>query len=55
MRSLFIGILKMQGSEYRHARKLLTRNLTGHTAFRTKDGKERWYAKHGTKKEAVEA
>ena len=41
--------LGMNGDEYKFDRKMLLKNLSGHSAFRTEADKEKWTAKHAKK------
>ena len=47
--------LGMNGDEYKEDRKRLMANLTGHTAFRSEEEKERWTAKQTAKRDALRA
>ena len=47
--------LGMNGNEYKEDRKRLMANLTGHTAFRSEEEKERWTAKQTAKRDALRA
>ncbi len=47
--------LGMNGPEYKAARKILMENLSGHSAFRTEEEKERWMQRQTQKREAVKA
>jgi hypothetical protein len=45
----------MNGSEYKAERKILMKNLTGHSAFRTPADEEKWKAKQQVKRDALRA
>jgi hypothetical protein len=45
----------MNGDEYKVSRKTLMENLSGHTAFRTKDEENRWKARQKEKREELKA
>lgn len=45
----------MNGDEYKVSRKILMENLSGHTAFRTKDEEVRWKARQKEKREELKA
>ena len=45
----------MNGGEYKVSRKTLMENLSGHTAFRTKDEEDRWKARQKEKREELKA
>ena len=47
--------LGLNGDEYKEDRKRLMANLTGHTAFRSEEEKERWTAKQAAKRDALRA
>ena len=47
--------LGLNGDEYKEDRKRLMVNLTGHTAFRSEEEKERWTAKQAAKRDALRA
>jgi hypothetical protein len=47
--------LGLNGDEYKEDRKRLMANLTGHTAFRSEEEKERWTAKQAAKRDALKA
>ena len=45
----------MNGGDCKEDRKRLMVNLTGHTAFRSEEEKERWTAKQTAKRDALRA
>ena len=45
----------MNGDEYKVGRRILMENLSGHTAFRTKDEEVRWKARQKEKREELKA
>jgi hypothetical protein len=45
----------MNGDEFKASRKILMENLSGHSAFRTKDEEERWKARQKEKREELKA
>jgi hypothetical protein len=45
----------MNGSEYKAERKILMKNLTGHSAFRTPADEEKWKARQQVKRDALRA
>ncbi len=45
----------MNGDEFKSSRKILMENLSGHTAFRTKEEEVRWKAKQKEKREELKA
>ena len=45
----------MNGDEYKTGRKILMENLSGHTAFRTKDEEVRWKTRQKEKREELRA
>ncbi len=45
----------MNGDEFKTSRKILMENLSGHSAFRTKDEEERWKARQKEKREELKA
>ena len=45
----------MNGDEYKASRRILMENLSGHTAFRTKDEEARWKARQKEKREELKA
>lgn len=45
----------MNGDEYKVSRRILMENLSGHTAFRTKDEEVRWKARQKEKREELKA
>jgi hypothetical protein len=45
----------MNGDEYKTGRKILMENLSGHTAFRTKDEEVRWKTRQKEKREELKA
>lgn len=47
--------LGMNGGDCKEDRKRLMENLSGHTAFRTDEERERWAAKQAAKREALKA
>lgn len=47
--------LGLNGVEYKADRKLLMANLSGHSAFRNDDERERWTAKQQAKRDALKA
>jgi hypothetical protein len=47
--------LGLNGDEFKEDRKRLMANLTGHTAFRSEEEKERWTAKQAAKRDALRA
>ena len=47
--------LGLNGAEYKEDRKRLTENLTGNSAFRNDEEKERWTARQKAKREAAKA
>ena len=47
--------LGLNGAEYKEDRKRLTENLTGNSAFRNDEEKERWTARQKAKREAARA
>ena len=55
--SLRIWLLRlgMNGPDHKEARKVLLANLSGHCAFRTEAGKERWLERQAAKREAKAA
>lgn len=52
---IWLTRLGMNGAEYKVTRKILMRNLSGHSAFRTEADKERWIQRHVEKREMTEA
>ncbi len=47
--------LGMNGPEYKASRKILMENLSGHSAFRTEEEKQRWTQRQAEKREAAKA
>ena len=47
--------LGLNGDEFKADRKRLMANLTGHTAFRSEEEKNRWTAKQAAKRDALRA
>ena len=47
--------LGLNGDEFKEDRKRLMANLTGHTAFRSEEEKDRWTAKQTAKRDALRA
>ena len=47
--------LGMNGPEYKEERRILMKNLSGHSAFRTEDEKVRWQQKQNEKRDALRA
>lgn len=47
--------LGLNGDEFKADRKRLMANLTGHTAFRSEEEKDRWTAKQAAKRDALRA
>ena len=47
--------LGMNGAEFKEARAVLMRNLTGHCAFRTEADKEKWQRRQAEKRDALKA
>ena len=47
--------LGMNGADYKAERKILMENLSGHTAFRNQEEKDRWTARQQAKKDALKA
>jgi hypothetical protein len=47
---VFCVKIGLNGTEYKATRKTLSRFLSGYAAFSTPASKEKWLAKHGTKK-----
>ena len=45
----------MKGDEYKDSRRVLMENLSGHTAFRTKEEEEKWKTKQAEKREELRA
>ena len=45
----------MNGDEFKTSRKILMENLSGHTAFRTKEEEARWKARQKEKREGLRA
>ena len=52
---IWLTRLGMNGNEYKEDRRILMKNLTGHSAFRTEADKERWMKRQAEKKEALKA
>ena len=47
--------LGMNGPEYKEERRILMRNLSGHTAFRTEEDRLRWEQKQTERRKALRA
>ncbi len=47
--------LGMNGPEYKEERRILMRNLSGNSAFRTEEEKARWQQKQNEKRDALRA
>ena len=45
----------MNGDEFKTSRKILLENLSGHTAFRTKEEEAKWKARQKEKREELKA
>ena len=52
---IWLTRLGMNGPEYKEARRILMANLTGHSAFRTEEEKERWLQRQAEKRESQKA
>ena len=52
---IWLTRLGMNGPEYKEARRILMANLTGHSAFRTEEEKERWLLRQAEKRESQKA
>lgn len=52
---IWLTRLGMNGAEYKEARTVLMRNLTGHCAFRTEADKEKWQRRQAEKRDALKA
>ena len=52
---IWLTRLGMNGPEYKEARRILMANLTGHSAFRTEEEKERWLQRQDEKRKAQKA
>lgn len=52
---IWLTRIGMNGPEYKEDRKLLTANLTGHCAFRTKAEEKRWKERQAKKRETLKA
>lgn len=46
---IWLTRLGMNGPEYKEVRRTLMRNLSGHSAFRTEEEKQRWMDRHAAK------
>ena len=52
---IWLTRLGMNGAEYKEARTVLMRNLSGHCAFRTEADKEKWQRRQAEKRDALKA
>lgn len=52
---IWLTRLGMNGTEYKEARTVLMRNLSGHCAFRTEADKEKWQRRQAEKRDALKA
>ena len=52
---IWLTRLGMNGPEYKDERRILMRNLSGNSAFRTEEEKERWQQKQNEKRDALHA
>lgn len=52
---IWLTRLGMNGAEYKTTRKILMENLTGNSAFRTEEEKQRWTKRQAEKREAAKA
>ena len=52
---IWLTRLGMNGAEYKATRRILMKNLSGHSAFRTEEDKERWTQHQAEKREAAKA
>ncbi len=52
---IWLTRLGMNGAEYKEARTVLMRNLSGHCAFRTEADKEKWLRRQAEKRDALKA
>lgn len=50
---IWLTRLGMNGPEFKETRKVLMRNLSGHSAFRTEEDKERWTQRQAQKRAAA--